>query len=420
MSKKIELLAPAGNLEKLKFAIMYGADAVYLGGNKYSLRANAKNFTFEEMEEGVKYAHDNNAKVYVAVNIVFHDEDVVGLEDYLKKLEEIGVDAIIFSDPLVIDVVKKCKLNLELHLSTQASLMNKDAVKYYKNKGVKRVVLARECSKKDIKDICLSNIDVECFIHGAMCTNVSGRCVLSNYFTNRDANRGGCAQVCRFNFNLYDENKNKLSSEDNFSVAPKDLSLVNYIPEMIDIGVNSFKLEGRMRSIYYVATIVSVYRKLIDMYVNNLNNDAYIKKATKILYRCANREVAPQFFNGFPGSKEQYYKERKEDSNQDFLGIILDYDDDTKELILEQRNYFKVGDKVNVFAPHMDDYSFVIKSLTDEYKNPLDAARHPREIVRINCDKKMPKNAILRVNFLDWQKPFFVVILYPDFNKEVN
>lgn len=401
MTKKIELLAPAGNLEKLKYAIDYGADAVYLGGNKYSLRANAKNFTFEDIKEGVKYAHERNAKVYVAVNIIFHDEDVIGLEKYLKELETLGVDAIIFCDPLVIDIVKKHAINLELHLSTQASVMNKDAVKYYKDMGISRVVLARECSKEDIKEICDTGIEVECFIHGAMCTNISGRCVLSNYFTNRDANRGGCCQVCRFNFNLYDENKNKLSMDDNFSIAPKDLSLVNYISDMIDIGVSSFKLEGRMRSIYYVATIVSVYRKLIDMYVNNLNYDAYIKRATKILYRCANRDVAPQFFNKFPGKDEQYYKGRKEDSNQDFLGVVIGYDEDAKELIIEQRNYFTKGDSVNVFGPNIEDYSFIIKTLTDEDGNNLDAARHPRQIVRINCDKMMPKNSMMRVNFLD-------------------
>lgn len=401
MNRKVELLAPAGDLERLKFAIDYGCDAVYLGGSKYSLRANAKNFTIEEIKKGVEYAHDNNAKVYVAVNIVFHDEDVLGLEDYLKTLDEIGVDAIIFSDPLIIDIFNKNKFNFELHLSTQASIMNKDAVMYYKNKGITRVVLARECSKEMIKEICRAGIEVECFIHGAMCTNLSGRCVLSNYFTNRDANRGGCCQVCRFNFNLYDENKNKLSISDDFSIAPKDLSLVDYIKDMIDIGVSSFKLEGRMRSIYYVSTIAQVYRKLIDLYVNNLDYNAYIKKATKILYRCANREVAPQFFDKMPSKDEQYYKGRKEDSNQDFLGVILDYDDKTKELIVEQRNYFKIGDKVNVFGPGVDDYSFIIKTIKDENSNKIDVARHPRQIVRIYCDKRMPKNSMMRVNFLD-------------------
>ena len=402
MNKKIELLAPAGSLEKLKWAIMYGADAVYLGGVNYSLRANAKNFTLDEIKQGVTFAHEHNAKVYVTVNIVFHNEDITGLDDYLKKLDEIGVDAIIFSDPLVIDIVKKHNLKLGLHLSTQASTTNVDACRYFVDNGVERIVLARECSSNDIKSI-IDNVscEIECFVHGAMCTNISGRCVLSNYFTNRDANRGGCCQVCRFNFNLYDKENNRISEEANFTIAPKDLSLVNYLKDLIDIGVSSLKLEGRMRSIYYIATIVSVYRKLIDMYCNNSYDEAYVNKAIKILYRCANRDVAPQFFNKKPGKEEQYYNERQEDSNQDFLGIVLDYDRENKLLTIEQRNHFKNGDKVNVFSYDMDDYSFIVKDLTDEEGNKIDAARHPRQIVKIKCNKEIPVNSLLRVNFLD-------------------
>lgn len=402
MSKKIELLAPAGSLERLKWAIDYGADAVYLGARNYSLRANAKNFTLDEIKEGVNYAHKHNSRVYVTVNIVFHNEDIKGLDTYLKTLAEIGVDAIIFSDPLVIDMAKKYAPNLELHLSTQASALNKDACKYYVEKGVSRIVLARECSRDDIKDIIDNiNAEVEVFVHGAMCTNISGRCVLSNYFTNRDANRGGCCQVCRFNFNLYDKNKNLISDEPNFTIAPKDLSLVHYIKDMMDIGVSSLKLEGRMRSIYYVATIVNVYRRLIDMYGNNSYDEAYVNKAIKILYRCANRDVASQFYDKKPSEKEQYYNERQEDSNQDFLGVVLDYDENNKTLTIEQRNFFKNGDKVNVFGPNMEDYSFVVENLNDEEGNKIDAARHPRQIVKISCDKKIPKNSLLRVNFLD-------------------
>ncbi len=399
---KVELLAPAGSLEKLKWAIVYGANAVYIGGKNYSLRANSKNFTLKEIEEGVKFAHEHKAKLYVTVNIVFHNEDVNGLKDYLKKLSDIKVDAIIFSDPLIIDIVRENKINLEMHLSTQASVLNKDAALYYKNKGVKRIVLARETSKKDIKNIIdETNMEVECFIHGAMCSNVSGRCVLSNYFTLRDANRGGCCQVCRFNFDLYDDNKNKISTDENFSLAPKDLSLMDYIKDMMDIGVTSFKLEGRMRSIYYVSTTISVYRKLIDIYSNNKIDKEYIIRAKKILYRCANRDVAPQFFNKKPGEKEQYYSKRQEDSNQDFLGIVLDYDAFNKEAVIEQRNYFKPGDKVTIFGPDKKDYSFVITKIKDSDGNIIDAARHPKEIVRINCVKKVSKNDLMRVNFLD-------------------
>ena len=399
--KKIELLAPAGDLEKLKWAVLYAADAVYLGGVNYSLRANAKNFTLKEIKEGVKFAHEHGVKVYVTVNIVFHNNDVNGFEDYLKELDKIGVDAVIFSDPLVIDITHKNNLKLELHLSTQASILNKDAAKYYVSHGVSRIVLARECSKEDIKDIIKSvGCEVECFIHGAMCTNISGRCVLSNYFTNRDANRGGCCQVCRFNFNLKGDGK-VVSDGDNFSIAPKDLSLFDYVKDMIEIGVASFKLEGRMRSVYYTSSIISVYRKLIDMYLSGNVDYEYVKNARKILYRVANREVAPQFFNKMPSKDEQYYKNRQEDSNQDFLGIVLDYDEEKKEAIIEQRNYFKPFDKVTVFGPRKDDYSFIIETLTDIDGNKIDKACHPREIVRINCPVKVSKNDLLRVNFLD-------------------
>lgn len=400
--KKVELLAPAGSLEKLRWAILYGADAVYIGGLNYSLRANAKNFSLDEIKEGVSFAHENNCKVYVTINIVFHNEDTKDLLSYLKQLEKIGVDAIIISDPLVIDLVKKNNIKLALHLSTQASVLNKDALKYYEKLGVERIVLARECSKVDIEDIIKNtNMEIECFMHGAMCTNISGRCVLSNYFTNRDANRGGCCQVCRFNFNLYDKDKNKLSVEDNFSIAPKDLSLVEYLSDMIDIGVKSFKLEGRMRSIYYIATVVSTYRRLIDMYLSGKIDDKYVKRAIKILYRCCNRSVAPQFYAQEAGKNEQYYIGRQEDSNQDFLGVVIWYDKYLKQAVIEQRNFFKVGDKVTIFGHNIEDYSFNINEILDEDGVLIDAARHPRELVRINCEKPVPMNSIMRVNFLD-------------------
>ena len=402
MKSKVELLAPAGSLEKLKWAVDYGADAVYVGGVNYSLRANAKNFTIDDLKEAVNYCHNNNAKLYVTVNIVFHNEDVSGLEEYLIKLDEIGVDAIIFSDVLVIDIVKRNNLKFELHLSTQASVLNKDAAKYYEMQGVKRIVLARECSREDIIDIINNtNVDIECFVHGAMCTNISGRCVLSNYFTNRDANRGGCCQVCRFNFNLYDKDKNKISETSNFSIAPKDLSMVNYIKDMMDIGVKSFKLEGRMRSIYYVSTIVLCYRRLIDMYENNNFDKKLVDRITKVLYRCANRDVTAQFYDKMPTENEQYYGERKEDSNQDFLGVVLGYDEKNKEAIIEQRNYFKPGDKIIIFGPNNEYITSSINKIKNELGEELDAARHPGEIVRINCDRKVNKNNLMCVNFLD-------------------
>lgn len=400
MKNKVELLAPAGNLERLKWAIKYGADAVYLGGENYSLRANAINFTLDELEEGVKYAHKHNVKVYVTVNIVFHDEELKGIEEYLRNLEKIGVDAIISSDLFILDLLKEKNINLEFHLSTQACTLNYEAVKFYKNEGVKRVVLARECSKNDIKEIIdKTNVDTEVFIHGAMCVNYSGRCVLSNYMTNRDSNRGGCAQICRWNFDLMYNEENKVNTDIPFMIAPKDLSLLEYIPELIDMGVKSFKIEGRMKSIYYVATLLSVYRRVIDKY-EKTGKYEYNKNDEIELFRCANRETIPQYYEKKPGVNEQYYTGRDELTNQDFLGVVLDYDDENKEIIMEQRNYFKVGNTVNIFGPKGVSFNTEVTYIKNENGENVECANHPKEILRIPCNIKVNKDDLIRVNFL--------------------
>ena len=397
--KKIELLAPAGDLEKLKWAINYGADAVYIGGKSFSLRANATNFTLEEIKEGVKYAHENNAKVYVTVNIVFHEEDFDGLVDYLKELEKIKVDAIIASDIFILDLLKENKINLEFHLSTQSCTLNVEQAKFYKNLGVKRVVLARECDKETIKSIVNENIDTEVFIHGAMCTCYSGRCLLSNYMTNRDSNRGGCAQVCRWTFDLYDEYKKKINTDVDFAISPKDLSLLKFIPDLIDLGVTSFKIEGRMKSIYYIATLVNVYRRVIDRYLKDKENYIYDINDEIELYRCANRQTTDQYFNSFPTEKEQYYIGREENTNQDFLGVVLDYDEKTKEIILEERNAFKKGDIVNIFGPNKESFNLKVEYIKNMDDIIVNEAKHPKEILKIPCDKKVCKNDLIRVNF---------------------
>ena len=388
----IELLSPAGDLERLKIAFLYGADACYIGGRDYSLRANAKNFSIEEIEEACKFAHSLNKKVYVTVNIVFHNEDLEGLTDYLKKLEEAGVDAIIVSDPLVIDVLNENSINLEVHLSTQNSTTNSESVKYWMNKGVKRVVLAREVCAKEIKEIIDSTgCDVEVFLHGAMCTCYSGRCVLSNFFTNRDSNRGGCAQVCRFVFDLDKERATK------YSIATKDLNLSEYIPNLIDIGVKSIKIEGRMRSSYYIATVISCYRKLIDAYYNNSFNEGLLKEMQKRLFRVANRESTSQYFKGNTSSDDQYYIGREEVSNQDFLGLITGYNDGY--VVLEERNYFKKGDNVVIFTPNGDEYEFCLDHIYDEDLNEIEAANHPKQVIKIKCDTVFPENSMMRVKF---------------------
>ena len=396
--KKIELLAPAGNLEKLKFAFMYGADACYIGGRNFSLRANAKNFSIEEMEEAVKFAHNLNKKVYVTVNIAFHNANEDKLLEYLKELERVKVDALIISDVLVIDLINKNKLNLKMHISTQASTLNVETVKLWKSLGVERVVLARELSREEIKDIIDSTgMEVECFIHGAMCSSYSGRCVLSNYLTGRDANRGGCAQICRWEFPLFDKDNNLIESETKFTASSKDLMMIDYIKDMIEIGVSSLKVEGRMRRNDYVATVINTYRSKIDDYYNICLTNDKISHYKKILERVANREAVPQFYNKLPSVDEQYYLGRNEVSNQDFLGIVEDYDPDTNMVTITERNYFETGDVVEVFGPNIKAFSFVMPDIYNEDGEKVNIARHPEEILKFKLDTKVYKGDMIRV-----------------------
>ena len=366
MINKPELLAPAGDLERLKIAIKYGADAVYIGGPLLNLRANAINFTLDDIKEGVEFAHSFNKKVYVTVNIVLHNEELQELDNYLIELEKCNVDAIIVSDPIVIREAKK-HTNLEIHLSTQASTINSEACKFWKDQGVTRIVLGRECSKEEIESI-RNNVDIEIetFIHGAMCAGYSGRCVMSNFLTNRDANRGGCSQICRWDFNLLDEEKNEIKGDMPFTFCSKDLSMLKYINEMIDLGITSFKIEGRMRSSYYIATVVSIYRKVIDEYCNSKETFAYNKEYERVLRRVANRDSVPQFFNGIYDSSCSYYNGRVEISNQDFLGIVIDYDNINHIATIEQRNYFKEGDIVEIFGPNHDIITYKFNKIYAE------------------------------------------------------
>ncbi len=394
---KPELLAPAGDLQRLKIALLYGADAVYIGGSLFGLRANATNFTIEEIKEGVSYAHSLNKKVYVTVNIVLHNKEIKHLLNYLKQLEETKVDAIIVSDPAIMDMALK-NTNLEVHLSTQQSTLNYEAVDFFKKQGVSRVVLARESSKEDIKKIKENvNIELEVFIHGAMCTSYSGRCVLSNYFTNRDSNRGGCSQVCRWDFDLLDDSNNKIEGDKPFTFCTKDLSMLSYIPELIDMKVNSFKIEGRMRSLYYIATVVSIYRKVIDEYCNDKKNYKYNIEYEKILRECANRDSVPQFYNNIYDNTCSYYNGRQEVSNQDFLGVVVDYDTINHLAIIEQRNYFKKGDIVETFGPNTELTTFTIDEIYDEENNLIEIVNHPKQIVKIRINKKLEKNDIIKV-----------------------
>lgn len=396
--RKIELLAPAGNLEKLKFAYLYGADACYIGGRNFSLRANAKNFSIEEINEACIYAHNLGKKVYVTVNIVFHNEDIEGITSYLKELSLAKVDAIIISDPFIIDIINENNIDLKVHISTQASTLNYETVLFWKSQGVERVVLGREASKEDIKEIIdKTGMEIETFVHGAMCSSYSGRCVLSNYFTNRDANRGGCAQICRWEFPLYDENLNEIKSNTKFTASSKDLMMASNIKDMIEIGITSLKVEGRMRSNYYVATVINTYRNIIDDYYNNELTDEKLNHYINILNRVANREACVQFFDKLPGVNEQYYLGRNEVSNQDFLGIITDYDEETKMVTITERNYFKTGDKVEVFGPNIKPFTFIMPDIYNEDNIKVNIARHPEEILKFKLDKKVYKNDMIRV-----------------------
>ena len=394
----IELLSPAGDAEKMKIAFLYGADAIYIGGQNYSLRANAKNFTLEEIKETVKYAHNLNKKVYVTVNIVFHDEDFQGLEDYLKYLDSVNVDAIIVSDIAVMNLWQKLSLKMELHVSTQASTLNKETALFYKELGATRVVLARECLKDNIKEIKdYTSLELEAFIHGAMCTSISGRCIMSNYATNRDANRGGCAQICRWNFTA--ESNDQIITN-NFQICPKDLNMIPNIKEMIEVGVNSFKVEGRMRSIYYLATVMLSYKRIINHILNNTLTDKISNYYLNILNRCANRESTPQFFNKYPGYEEQYYTNTREEySNQDFLGIVKENKDGI--ITLEQRNYFKTGTTVQFISPNKKTFNYEINEIFDEEMNIIKEANHAQMIVKIKENLNVEKDDIMRLKVFD-------------------
>lgn len=396
--KSVELLAPAGTLEKMKYAFLYGADAVYFGGKEYSLRANAKNFSREEMRDAVKFAHENGKKVYVTVNIVFHNEDLIGLEEYLNFLSSIKVDAIITSDMAVISLIKEKNIDLEVHISTQASILNYEAALFYKDMGATRVVLAREAHKSDIKRIKdETGLEIECFMHGAMCTSISGRCVLSNYCTNRDSNRGGCAQICRWEFDYMKDGKKITDTP--FSMTPKDLNMIPFIKDMIDCGVNSFKIEGRMRSIYYVSTVILIYRRLIDKILNNTLTEEYETYALNILNRVANRESTPQFFDKLPGVSEQYYLGRQELSNQDFLGLVIDYQDGIATI--EQRNFFKVGDIVQFFGPNIETFNYKVEKIMDEEGKEIEVARHPQMVIKLEISEKLHKFDMMRIKMFD-------------------
>jgi U32 family peptidase len=375
----IELLAPAGDLEKLKIALIYGADAVFIGGQNFSLRARASNFTLDDISEATKFAHERNKKVYVTTNIIPHNEDMNGLLEYLKELETRGVDAIISASPYIIDSALN-NTNLEVHLSTQQSATNTNTVNFWYEKGVKRVVLARELDKYLIKDLIKNTkANIEVFIHGGMCMSYSGRCSLSNNMTERDANRGGCAHSCRWSYDLVASDQ-KISNN-KFSMSSKDLEALEQIPFLIDANVSSLKIEGRMKSLHYIATVVSTYRKLIDDYYKNkkiISFEPYLNE----LEKAENRLASHGYLEGTPTINEQLFNQVSEQPNQLFIGLVHSYDKETKTLIFEQRNYFEVGVNAEMFMPDGSLIDFQITNMTDIDSNELLIARHPKQLIK--------------------------------------
>ena len=393
--KKIELLAPAGSLDRLKVAIDFGADAVYIGGKEFSLRARANNFSIADIKEGVKYAHERGCKVYVTCNVLPHNDEIGNgdrLKNYLKELEDIGVDAIIASSIYIInETIKNCK-KMECHVSTQASVNNSYAILGYLEMGAKRVVLARESSIDDIKKmrnkLINKGIDpnLEVFIHGGMCASFSGRCMLSNHMVNRDANRGGCAHSCRWNYDLYEfEEKEKINKDCFFNFASRDLSSVKYIKSLIEAGVDSLKIEGRMKSEYYVATIVRSYRKMIDSIYNHLDDENTIKEVNDEINRAENRLSSHGFLDGEITFNEQLY-DSNDHPTKEFVGRIKSIDFEKCEVRLTQRNYFARGDLIQFFSKDKELNYKVSKIYNSEYKQ-VDAARHAEEeIIFIDKD----------------------------------
>lgn len=391
--KKPELLAPAGDLEKLKIALLYGADAVFIGGKAFSLRARASNFDLPMIREAVSFAHERGKKIYVTVNMYPHEEDLEGLEAYLKDLEAIGVDALIVASHAVMRLVKSAT-NLDIHISTQQSITNHAAANFLAERGAERIVLARELSLDEIERLKpRTDLELEVFIHGGMCVSYSGKCTLSNTMTDRDANRGGCAHSCRWHYDLF-RHDDKLNRDEPFAMASKDLQTVQHISKLIDIGVDSLKIEGRMKSIHYVATVVNTYRRLIDDITEEIEPD--IPKYLLNIKKAENRLTSDGFMRGMTTIEQQLYNMRSEQPTQAFVGIVLDYDSESGKALIEQRNYFEEGDFLERFSPKGEHLTFAVSKMTTDDEEKIAVARHPKQRLWIDAPFEMAPYDILR------------------------
>lgn len=397
MKHKVELLAPAGDLTRLKIAILYGADAVFCGGKQLSLRAKANNFTLDDLKEAVIFANSHHAKVHVTVNIVPTDNDLAKVDEYLLALDNIKVHAIIVSSVYIMKRAKELNCHFEVHVSTQQSITNSLAASFFKEKlHVERVVLARECNINQIQKIKEnSHVALETFIHGGMCSSYSGRCGLSNIMVDRDANKGGCAHSCRWNYHLY--NKNQLVSNNKCIIASCDLMSVDYVPILLQNKIDSFKIEGRMKSIHYIATIVSAYRRLIDEYYQNHNlSKKRLNYYKSEISKAENRITYTGFYNPKIKHEALLNNINSENPTQAFIGLVLTKTNKKYETLIEVRNNFKKGIYVECFMPSGTTKTLKILDIIDKGNNHLEVASHPKEILKIKVKAILPKNTIIR------------------------
>ncbi|AZO95701.1 U32 family peptidase [Halocella sp. SP3-1] len=401
--KKPELLAPAGNLEKLKFAILYGADAVYCGGHNYGLREGADNFSLEELKEAVEFSHNNDSKIYVTVNMIPHNDDLIGIEEYLQQLEDIGVDALIISDPGILRILQLEGIEIPVHLSTQANAVNWASISFWQEQGVERIILARELSKDEIMEIRdKSSISLEMFIHGAMCISYSGRCLLSNYMANRDANRGRCAHSCRWQYYLMEEQRPGeyypiYEDESGTHIMnSKDLCLINEIPDIIETGVDSLKIEGRMKSLHYVSTVTSVYRKALDTYLLDPQNYVFKEEWLAELRKVSHRDYTTGFFHRKPSAGDHNYQSSAYQRSYDFMGMVRQYLPEESEAVIEVRHKFFKGDLVEIMGPGLKSFLNKIDYIISEDGEMVNEAPHPKELIRIPVSRPVKPYYILR------------------------
>ena len=400
--KKPELLAPAGNLEKLKIALAYGADAVYMGGKAFGLRAFSDNFTEDEMREGIAYAHLLNKKVYVTLNVFPHNDDLAMLPDYLRFLADHQADGVILSDPGVYRILREVAPDLPVHISTQANNTNWSSVLFWQDLGARRVVLARELTAADIREIREKTaLELEVFVHGAMCISYSGRCLLSNYLTARDANRGECSQPCRWKYFLMEETRPgqyfpvQEDERGTYIFNSRDLCLLPYLPELMQLGVNSCKIEGRMKSVHYVASVVKVYRQALDACLNDPENYTVKEEWLQELGKISHREYTSGFYCD-DGHVRQIYTASSYLQTHDFVGLVLDYDPVSGMAVVEQRNNMRRGDVVEVMRPAGDNFSQTLRDMQDATGQAIEVAPHAQQIVRIAVNQPVEPYSMLR------------------------